>query len=195
MLGCGENADTCQLNLPPTVVHNAAVGRIRKMVLLRNIYMDYIEANPERFRDFDFLVALDLDIHGTFYVDGMGMAGAQFREDPALQGLCANGVFFRNLGFAAIPLYLDPYAHKADPAVQDKLVQVGYFWTSPSTCSEEPWKVRSCFNGFTLYRLSSIVGKHYKLEEDGDGAVCEHVTFNEQLDRMYMAPYLFFVHI
>lgn len=191
VLGCGENANTCQLNLPRTVIHGHDSGRIRKMVLLRNIYMDYIEQNPERFGNFDFLIAMDMDILGTFYNDGMGSAAWYFMNDPSIQGLCANGINFWNLAFTVIPRYHDPYAHVEATDDTYKLPHVGPYWTAP-TCTENPWKVKSCFNGFTIYRLSSIAGKQYKLEASNSGALCEHVTFNKQLDNIFMAPYLLF---
>lgn len=194
ILGCGENADTCQLDLPRTVIHGHDSSRIRKMVLLRNIYMDYIEKNPDRFDDFDFLVALDMDILGTFYDDGIASSAWYFMNDPKIQGLCANGINFWNLAVTIVRRYHDPYAHLETGDQEYKLPSIGPYWTVP-TCSEDPWKVKSCFNGFTIYRLSSIVGKQYKLEGSNDRAVCEHVSFNKQLDAMYMAPYLVFVVI
>jgi hypothetical protein len=194
VLGCGENADTCQLDLPRTIVHGNASSRIRKMVLLRNIYMDYIEQNPDKFDDFDFLVAIDMDILGTFYNDGMGSAAWYFMNDKTIQGLCANGVNFWNLAFTVVPRYHDPYAHVEDGNDTYKLPHVGPYWTVP-TCTENPWKVKSCFNGFTIYRLSSIAGKQYKLEESNGTAACEHVSFNKQLDNIFMAPYLLFAII
>jgi hypothetical protein len=193
VLGCGLNADKCELNLPPTVGHPHITSRIRKMVLLRNIYMDYIEAEGERFHDYDFLVAIDLDIFGTFYVDGIGSAGHHFLSDSNVQGLCANGVSLVNVGVGVIKRYHDGFAHKELDGRDAPLVRIGPLWTIQ--CSDEPWKIKSCFNGFTIYRLSSIMGKHYVLAEENGHAVCEHVTFNEQIDGIYIAPYLIFTII
>jgi hypothetical protein len=193
VLGCGENAETCELNLPRTIFHTHGASRIRKMVLLRNVYMDYIESHSERFRDYDFLAAIDLDLFGTFYSDGIGSAGYHFFADPKLQALCANGVYMWNMALFVFHKYHDTYAHKElDNGYP--LAKIGPFWTIPS-CSEEPWKVKSCFNGLTIYRLSSVIGKHYTLQEEDGHAVCEHVTFNEQLDSMYIDPSFLFIMI
>jgi len=49
-------------------------------------------------------------------------------------------------------------------------------------------KVDSCFGGFVIYKLSSILNKKYTLEKTWYGAECEHVTFHKQLKNIYINP-------
>lgn len=189
VLGCGVNADTCDLRLPKTVIHDNNSTRIGKMVLLRNIYMDYITTNINMYEGFEFIIAMDFDIEGTFYTDGIGSSGYYFKKNPKMQGLCANGIRLMKFGPFRWKDYHDGYAHK------DDITRISPLWNTWYTCSSGITRLKSCFNGFTMYKLDSIMGKHYALDEKEGRAVCEHVTLNEQLDQMYINPKMIFVII
>lgn len=198
VLGCGLNADTCHLDLPTGIIKDHGSKRIRKMVLLRNIYMDYISENTNTFKNYDFLIAIDFDIKGTFYSDGIGGAGWHFATKPQLQGLCANGVNIGNYGLFIKHNYHDPYAHKELKEGKGVLKRLTSHWgislpPDRTKCSDDIRQVRSCFNGFSIYRLSSIMGKHYEFKEEDGEVLCEHVTFNTQLDQFYLDPHFIFV--
>lgn len=199
VLGCGINANTCNLNLPktsPLKMHDEP--RIRKMVLLRNIYMDYISDNKKLFDGYDFLAALDMDIEGRFYLDGLANAGYKFMKSPELDGLCANGIKISNMGLYTGKSYFDPYAHKEVGENGLSSQKITAFWGLYPTrdlqeCKAKEHKVRSCFNGFTIYRMNSLLGKKYLYNEEGGEVLCEHVTLNSQLNNLYIDPELVFV--
>jgi len=199
VLGCGVNANTCRLELPKTgrmKLHDEP--RIRKMVLLRNIYMDYVSQNEELFYDYDFLAALDMDIEGRFYIEGMANSGYKFMIKPELDGLCANGIKVNNMGLYTSKSYFDPYAHKEIGEKGLAPEKITAFWglypgKSLQECKAREHKVRSCFNGFTIYRLDRLLGKKYVYREEGGEVLCEHVTLNEQLENLYIDPQLIFV--
>lgn len=200
VLGCGLNADVCELNLPSATYKQIDQKRIRKMALLRNIYMDYIKANPELFDNFDFLVAMDFDITGTFYTDGIASAGYHFMEKPETEGICANGIRLINFGLFTMKMYHDSYAHKEVAEHGGTSLVPVWHWASPKrynldTCDTEPRRVRSCFNGFTIYRLPSIAGKTYQYEAENNEVLCEHVAFNTQLRHVFLDPQLIFIII
>lgn len=194
VLGCGINADTCELNLPPASYKTKNEKRIRKMVLLRNIYMDYIAQNSSLFTNFDFLVAIDFDIKGTFYLDGIGSSGYNFMSKKELDGICANGLGLSDMIVGVYKRYHDPYAHKEIGEIgSDSLFNVGNFWQIPNCDHGDPKKLRSCFNGLTIYRLSSIINKKYTYDIERGETLCEHVTFNSQMNNIYIDPGLIFV--
>jgi hypothetical protein len=198
VLGCGLNADVCELNLPAATYKQIDQKRIRKMALLRNIYMDYIKTNPELFDNFDFLIAFDFDITGTFYIDGIASAGYHFMENPETEGICANGIRLINFGLFTSTMYHDSYAHKeVAEHGGTSLIPVWHFASpkrySIDSCDTEPRRVRSCFNGFTIYRLPSIAGKKYEYEVENNEVLCEHVAFNTQLHHVFLDPQLVFI--
>lgn len=184
VLGCGVNAPVCDLNLPKTILHNANTKRIQKMVTLRNIYMDYIEENSTLFSDYEYLIVIDFDIQGTFYKEGVGSSGHIFKTRPDIQSICSNGYRVIHFGPVNWIRYFDQYAH-LDLQQNDR--------TAMYRCTDDKEKLISCFNGFTIYKLKSVLKNKYKLKEHDGAAICEHVTFNEQLEHMFINPQMIFV--
>jgi hypothetical protein len=198
VLGCGINADTCHLDVPKTVIHSRDEKRIRKMVLLRNIYQDYIVTNPDLFNDYDFTIIWDMDIIGTFYADGIASSGYLFKKQPEINALCANGLKISNLGLFTMYTYADPFAHEENGKGGQTLREASNFWmVQPISCTNEnTHKVTSCFNGLTIYRKSALVGKKYELKQDeansGD-AMCEHRTVNADITGIFINPNMLFI--
>ena len=81
VLGCGINANKCELKLAKTVAHSTFTPRIAKMALLRNVYIDHMKSDPS-LQDFDFAMVIDLDILGYTYVDGLWHTGYLFKQHP-----------------------------------------------------------------------------------------------------------------
>ena len=208
ILGCGVNVETCKLNLPKTGVKTKNDDkRIKKMIMIRNVYIDYINNNYEQFNDFEYVICIDMDIKGTVYNDGMGISGYHFKTKPELDGMCANGIHVFNMGFFNVSTYHDTYAHKDendnkkimkfDP-IPDNFLNIGLnFSISVQKCNtkNELIPVRSCFNGFMIYRLSALKNNKYELTLDAysNETECEHVQFNRNLKHVYLNPFLIFV--
>jgi hypothetical protein len=187
VLGCnGVNLSRCSLNMDPTLIHDRASGRIDKMVKLRNMYLDHIRSDP-KLASAQMALIWDMDIQGSFYLDGLGLSGYYFKNgisNEQIDAMCANGV--ANVGDSIeTGKYYDPYAH-------EDIGQTRTFTTvddiNPPACSLPPMHVRSCFNGFTFYRLSALLSKHYKLEKSGTKeAICEHVGIHRSMN-IYLNP-------
>lgn len=200
ILGCGINKSTCHMKFPKTIGHPKNSIRILKMVTIRNIYMDYIAQNKDLFKGYEFVVVWDMDIKGTFYLDGIGHSGSIFKHQPQVNMLCSNGISIINYGPMIFHTYADPYAH-GDFGDKD-LDEVGMKRTSqnlwvnwPEQCSSgknDLVKVASCFNGFAMYRRSAIEDKKYLLVEGKDYPLCEHRTLHSQMEGIYLNPKLIF---
>jgi len=187
VLGCeGVNLSSCSLRMDPTLIHDRASGRIDKMVKLRNVYLDYIRSNP-KLSSAQIALIWDMDIQGSFYLDGLGLTGYYFKkgiDNKQIDAMCANGV--ADVGDRIeTGKYYDPYAH-------EDIGQTRTFTTvddiDPPACSLSPMHVRSCFNGFTFYRLPSILARRYSLEKSGEKeAICEHVGVHRGMN-IYLNP-------
>lgn len=195
VLGCGENSKICKLKFPETIKHNRGEKIIRKMVNLRNIYLDYINNNKE-FDNFDFVAVWDIDLQGSFYVDGLASCGYLFKTNPIINGLCANGTRIYNLGFRQLKTVYDPYA-----LVKNNISELddnGSWYKVRNKvlkCSNDSnaRKVKSCFNGFMIYRRNALKNKKYTFKQNKNGeSICEHVTLNYDVDNIYINPALIF---
>lgn len=187
VLGCDKiNLTHCSMNMDPTLIHDRASGRIDKMVRLRNVYLDHIRSDP-KLSSSQLALIWDMDIQGSFYLDGLGLTGYYLKNgisNKQVDAMCANGV--ANVGDQIeTGKYYDPYAH-------EDIGQTRTFTTvddiNPPACSLPPMHVRSCFNGFTFYRLSALLSKKYSLEKSGEKeAICEHVGVNRGMN-IYLNP-------
>lgn len=193
ILGCGVNVAKCSMKLDPTLTHNYSSKRIGKMVMLRNIYLNYISTNKEKFNDYDFVAIWDMDIVGTFYLDGLASSGLLFKNNPEIKALCANGTGISNLIIFHKQNYYDTYAH-AEYDGQQMEKKLNNLFMAYEECTNVPRKVESCFSGFTLYRKDAIENKKYFLAADEtDQIKCEHKTLHEQLrDGVYINPQMLF---
>ncbi len=186
ILGCGYNVSKCELKLPRKDKYWIDDAKIQKMAYLRNIYLDEVKRN---YSDYNYAVVWDLDIIGSVYLDGiansLGYFGSKkFRVDA----MCANGV--RGLG----GFYFDTYAHRdlGEKKPFSKVVDdTMKGWKEDYTRGEPPRRVDSCFGGFTIYRISSLIerGCQYGWENPTEGGVdCEHVVLHHNLKKVYLNP-------
>jgi hypothetical protein len=191
VLGCGVNATTCKLNMPPTISHGPGIKRIEKMTYLRNLLLEY--ANQPEFKDFDYLVMTDLDLKGYVYLDGLWNTAYHFETDPSVDAVSAWGYALTPICWGALTMrnFQDPYAHKAST---DELEnnEATHSLTFPLrnffAYGDKPVTVVSSFGGLTFYRLRSVLGLRYINEVNTHGqARCEHVTLHRQL-KMMMNP-------
>ena len=194
ILGCGINANECILKLPSTG-HEHNIDRIEKMSMLRNIYLSYITNHPDDFSGFDYTIIWDLDITGTFYIDGIGLSGYYFKNKKEVKGMCANGIKINNFGFTTIRGYFDPYAH-AELGDRKNYSPADGIWRgmNQEQCeSTDIRKVLSCFNGFAIYRTNAILNKKYGFDIMDGYASCEHTALHEQINGMYINPFMVFI--
>ena len=186
ILGCGINVEKCNLPYPKTEGHSVNYRRIEKMCKLRNIYLDYVKSNLQ---DFNYVFVWDMDIYGSIYIDGIFHSLSYFDKNFDIDCICAYGIYHWGL----FTLYYDTYAHidlNQDFHIKDKLwwdiihgLKIRYKRGDPLL------KVKSCFSGFSIYRLSSLMKTDatYEMSKD-DRLECEHTGLCKYLKNVYMNP-------
>lgn len=185
ILGCGINADFCKLSLPETINHEVNYRRIWKMAYLRNMYLDRIYSE---YSDWDYVMMWDLDIVGSVYIDGIATSFAEFQSNPEIDCICANGFYAND-----ITIYYDSYAHQElgdtyHISNHKKHNLEVYLNQSKYRRGDDLHRVKSCFNWFSIYRLSSLIKRNLFYREPSENIECEHVLFNEQLPHVYVNP-------
>lgn len=194
VLGCGVNAKQCAITqgaaAKATEGHSVYRSRIEKMVNLRNIYLEYIQSDPEfDTTRYDYTAVWDLDTIGVTYLDGIFDTIYKLSQprSEALSAVCAHGIY-RWLG--VLPLYYDTYAHLDygdDFHIDNKLqhdIRKGIATGIGHKRGQPLVPVKSCFSGFTIYRTSDLMSSQVKytmtpLSEKN--LECEHVRLNSSL--------------
>jgi hypothetical protein len=195
ILGCGVNAEECHISIASTKTdgHNIDRSRITKMTVLRNIYLDHIRHSD--LKNYDFGIVWDIDTLGTVYLDGVIDTIAKFTLNPSTAGICAYGIYRWGL----LTLYYDTYAHLD---VGEKLHIKDKFWHDVKkglftkySRGDDLVEVDSCFSGFTVYRLSSLIDENIYYDitpPDSSNIECEHVRLHTKLrnsgHRIYLNP-------
>lgn len=187
ILGCGINSEKeCRIPTAEkkTVGHNVDRERINKMVVLRNIYLDFVKKNM---MDYDYCAVWDMDVVGTVYIDGVANSLGYLSDRENIDAMCSYGIY----RWGPLKIYYDTYAHIDEgdnfhinlKTIHDikKGLGVQYERGTP------PVKVISCFGGFTIYKIKSLENKKYTFPSENN-LECEHVTLNKQLLNVYMNP-------
>lgn len=185
ILGCGINSPECKLNIPKTNGGSISKTRIGKMVKLRNIYLDYIK---KYLRDFDYGIVWDVDLLGSVYFDGILNSFGKFQKDENIDCICANGLrrFFRNF------VYYDNYAHVLNNETyheNNENIHVLKVLLNTTMNKNNPnlVKVNSCFGGFSIYKIPSLLKSNYSSDLDGS-IECEHTGLHSNMDNVYYNP-------
>jgi hypothetical protein len=154
--------------------------RAAKMAEYRNRYVAHA---VDRYPNFDFLIAVDLDLPNGFSYDGV--ANTFGRTDWDAVG--SNGVLYHGYGsYARTPMFFDAWAFRR---VGDRRSRT--FEEINRLCfrrGERLVPVWSSFGGLAVYRMAPFrEGARY------GGGDCEHVVLHGQLrergfDRQFMNP-------
>lgn len=188
ILGCNDiNLPECKLQLPRTIQHNGTFSRIEKMVYLRNIYIDHIK---KYYPDYDYVIVYDFDLRCSISDNGFLTSGHFFKSDPSIDCLSSLGLF------DAIykTVYYDPYAH-VDQLTKhlnhkvDKDKFIWYKYDMDNFINKNLIKVYSSFGGMSIYNLKSLINTKYctyKMNNDNDDHICEHVCLHKNMNNIYI---------
>lgn len=194
ILGCGVNMNVCNMNLQATEGHSIDEKRIRKMAVLRNIYLNAVK---KYYSNCDYMIVWDMDVIGSIYLDGVANSIGIMCEHPMINMMCANGIY--RLG--PLSLYYDTYAHqdindeefhlknKTFYDLKKRLFDINYVRGDP------PVKVESCFSGFAIYKIPAILPTYVKYgTEVKDGNIkCEHVVLHNHINNKYLNPSMIYL--
>lgn len=183
ILGCGYNANNCSLGFKPTEGHSVYRSRIEKMVYLRNIYLEEIKNN---YSDYDYAIVWDFDIVGSVYLDGIQNSFGYLKKDPNLDVMCSYGIY----SWGPMKLFYDTYAtlEKGDNFHIDNKkshdLRKGIGMGLRYNRGDPPVRVISCFSGFAIYRIQSILhpSVYYDMTSKEDNNLeCEHVVLHKRM--------------
>lgn len=184
ILGCGYNVKKCSIKIATTKTegHGVNKDRIEKMVYLRNVYLDEVKKN---YRNFDYMAVWDLDIIGSVYLDGVANSLSYFDNSTRIDAICAYGIY----RWLFMTLYYDTYAHITDKKdefhISEKLYHdIGTSIKTRYSVGQEPIQVNSCFSGFTIYRINSLLDPYVRYDmtpTENNNIECEHVRLNYKL--------------
>ena len=202
ILGCGLNAEKCSIKgaEKKTEGHSVYRTRIEKMVYLRNIYLEWVQyyaktksPSPVKgitTKHFDYMAVWDLDTIGNVYIDGIANTIQQFKNNPDADAICAYGIY----RFGPLEIYYDTYAHltAADKFHIDSKTyhDVKTRFNVQHKRGEDMVPVVSCFSGFTMYRVSSLMkpGVEYDMSPP-ENLECEHVRLHSKLSgKIFLNP-------
>ena len=192
------------IQFPPTPSHKPVdETRIRKMAILRNLYVDAVR---QRYPHFTYLCVTDLDIQGRLYVDGIYHSIGIMEEDGSMDAMGANGcLFYSNRpeesyqpNYTSFRMtYYDPFAlvekgksivygDLGGKMIHDKL---GVEYGKKLQVGQPPVPVTSAFAGCCIYRISSIMMRPKMKYDYSPGKFsCEHAHFNRHLSKMAINP-------
>ena len=187
ILGCGINKEECKIpKAPKTEGHSVDRARIEKMVMLRNIYLDYIKEN---YSDFDYVIIWDLDSISTTYLDGIqhtiNLMENSTDENPKVipKVVCANGIY----EWPFMTIFYDTYAtlDRQEPFDIDMKYPSDLrkgLWEYKMLRGDKPIEVDSCFSGFAIYKMDGLLDDAVKYDmTPGKNIECEHVRLHKNI--------------
>ena len=170
------------------------VSRTVKLAIARNRLLDEVRSRPA-FAAADYLVVMDMDDASLALTPARLVRCMAF---PDWDGLFANQFLYFNDVWA-----LRDGRRSADDWVshiRQATTPLGRRWARlrhltwrarPVSPFAHPWRVRSAFGGFGIYRLRLALQSRYEGTANGND-ICEHVPFNERLvglgARLYLHP-------
>jgi hypothetical protein len=170
ILGCGVNMPACELK-----VNNIRTGvkpnRVRRMAYIRNILLDHIKQIQQ---DYDYCILIDGDINCKIHDNGFYESMYYLQKYKDIDAIACFGIedncIFRN--------FYDGYAYdksNGSTYLDNMIDQYTSFYMKNLV------KVKSAFNGITIYKLPF----DEKIKYSEHTLACEHISFNKHLN-MYM---------
>lgn len=167
ILGCGVNMPFCELK-----VNNIRSGikpnRVRRMSFIRNILLEHIKQIQH---DYDYCIIIDGDIKCKIHDNGFFESMYYLQKHKDIDAIACFGIeqncIFRN--------FYDGYAYdKSNKSTYlDNMIS-----QYTSYYMKNLVKVKSAFNGITIYKLPF----NDKIRYSEKTLTCEHISFNKKLN-------------
>jgi len=201
ILGCGHNnASECHIDFRNHGLHEWSSARTDKMRYLRTLYL---EETKQEYADYDYMMVWDLDLEGRLYPDGVFHTIGYMQDHlSSVDSVCANG-----LRYGLKYQYYDTFAHvEYGQPPDDEWQRVKSFnqalyrspddqmqWTYNWKKGERPFRVTSCFGGFAIYSISSLITTNATYHSFEGKVVCEHVDLNYRL-KHFLNPSMIYLN-
>jgi hypothetical protein len=171
VVGCGLNANVCEMNLN-NVRYGMSSARTRRMAKIRNILVDHIKTIQG---NYDFCIMFDGDLKLDISTDGMLESIYHIKTRKDVDAICAYTMTYLS---KLLGRFYDTFSYeplKINPIIPVIVTTVFSFFLNGIV------KVRSCFNGLTIYKLP--FADHMKYYEST--SLCEHISFHRKMN-IYM---------
>jgi hypothetical protein len=171
----------------------SSLYRITKLALYRNMYLDWLEKNKDKF---DLLIVIDADIK---FFSIKGVVKAILKAPLDWGGIFANGYtdvkFFR---WRIYTMFHDMYAYLEELPDGKPYQTIKKLFDKKKLMKSKLRKreflpVISAFGGIGIYKINAINGLRYTAEPNGDKyieAVCEHIPFNIEIIKRGYSNYV-----
>lgn len=162
------------------------LNRCKIIADCRNVYMDYIEENKNKYQ---YVGVVDLDLLGGLGSQSLNHAIAILEEKHktgSVSGYGALADFNNTKNLLSVPqsywMMYDSFAYRDKEYNITQGTQASYnniqYWKLPLM-----FPVLSNFNGFALYRSEAIAGLRYRVEDPGLPYIVntEHVVLHKEM--------------
>lgn len=166
--------------------------RIDKMVLYRNMYLDYIR---ELEHPIDFVIVIDIDVEN---ISKSGLLEAIGSFDTQTGAIFSNGISVKKTPMGWSKIYYDIFAVWEYPMLKEynyspeSLART--FKSINRNVRKMPlYSVISAFGGVGIYNYNAIRDLRYKLvlnPLNESEAICEHIPFNQELIKQGFKNYI-----
>jgi len=168
VVGCGVNSSVCEMKLN-NIRFGFSSNRVRRMAKIRNVLLDHIKTIQE---NYDFCTLFDGDLNMDISTEGMLESLYYIRKKKNVDAVCSytTTYFSKILGrfydsFSYEPIKLGSFV----PVIVTLLFS---FFMNGLV------RVKSCFNGLTIYKLP--FAEHMKYFENTN--LCEHKSFHRKMN-------------
>lgn len=188
---------------PPSL----SLERVRRMAYYRDQYLDHIRCH---YGDFDLVMVMDMDLNPVMYLPGFMEAIDHLASHRDVDAIFPNTLTPMMGTFGSWAAVYDSYAYLPESArrsppfrkhghhIVQSMIQMNWqFWNDPSRKKKQTpfYPVLSAFNGFGLYRMSSLcsppssVPRYAAAGGYENNIECEHITLHRQLPHCQMSAH------
>ena len=166
VVGCGLNSKVCEMKLN-NIRNGISSTRCRRMAKIRNILLDHIKSIQG---NYDFCVIFDGDLRLKISTEGMLESLCYIKMRKNVDAIAA---YTMTKSSGMIGSFYDEFAYKPiNTHMPGHLMQLCSFFMNGLV------KVKSCFNGLTIYKLP--FADHIKYYENTN--ICEHISFHRKMN-------------
>jgi len=166
VVGCGLNVKFCSMKLN-NIRSGRSSTRVRRMAHIRNILIDHIRTIQQ---NYEFCLIFDGDLNMDINTDGM-LESFYYLNKKNVDAISAYTMtyFTKMFGYFYDEFAYERLNHSSIPILFNQFL---FFFRNGLI------KVKSCFNGLTIYKLP--FADHIKYYENTN--LCEHISFHRKMN-------------
>ena len=166
--------------------------RIDKMVIYRNLYLDYIK---EVKHSIDLVIVIDIDV---IKISLAGLINVINSFDCKTGAIFSNGMSVKKTPFGLSEIYYDTFAVWEYPLFNEfsyspKSLAKTFKSVNKNLKKSPFYRVISAFGGVGVYNYHAIKNLRYKTvlnPLNQQEAICEHIPFNQEITKLGFNNYI-----